>query len=237
MAITPDTSGKAFPPIKGIPFWDQAALEKVDTSAPGPGPNQGVGKASQAPGIITALPEDPYSPWPEELSLWDTIKLAGMRAPGIARVEGGRGRRVPSMIVPGASGSAPTFLGEDAVEFFIHLTIWTPKQWYWLQQLITLISPPPTALIRPKGIKVDYPGLALLNIYDIYVVRIAIPKPDEYQRGHIEIHCTEFLPFLNVGSGPLKPSAEVTLNPDGSNTVNSRPPPSSPLLNSIGPNP
>lgn len=220
--------------MKTIPYWDQAALIPLREGILGVGP----GKADfVAPGIITALPESPNEPWPPELSPWDTIIIGGIRAPGLARVSGGRGRRLPTMIIPGASGSSTDFLGEDPVAFTIQLTLWTPKQWAWLQDFIKPLLPPPTALIHPVAVKVYYPGLALLNVYDIYINRIAIPQPDAYQRGHIEISCSEFMPFLNTGASPLLPGTEIRTNPDGTTTITSKPPPPTPLLNSLGPNP
>lgn len=220
--------------MKTIPYWDQSALIPIREGIVGIGP----GRADfVAPGIISALPESPDEPWPPELSQWDTIIIGGIRAPGLARVTGGRGRRLPAMIIPGGSGAAPNFLGEDPVSFQISLTLWTPKQWLWLQDFIKPLLPPPTALIHPVAVKVYYPGLALLNVYDIYINRVAIPHPDEYQRGHIEIMCSEFMPFLNTGAGPLQSATEINKTPSGGYIMFSRPPPPSPLLNSLGPNP
>lgn len=202
--------------LRGPPFWDQAAASParpIDTVAPG---------TLVAPGIITALPESPLDPWPPELSLWDTIKIAGMRAPGLPRVLGGKGKRIQVKLSAGSNGAVPTYLGEDPCDFSIRLTIWTPNQWKWLKQFVDLISPPATVRIAPKIAKVEYPALALIGIYDMYVVRVAIPTVDDQGRGTQEISCVEYLPSVYTTAGPMEATPEVVTNPDGTMTVTSK---------------
>lgn len=221
--------------MSSIGFWDQSALVLTGGGPSSPGgliSNQiapGVFSAgSVAPGITTALPETPNDPWPDNLSPWDTIILAGMRAPGIASLKGGRGKRIVPQETPGASGQIPIFYGYDCAEFSVELKIWTPKQWIWLQTLIKLIMPPPSAKVQPKAVKVDYPSLALLNIYDIYVVHVKLPVVDRYGMMTIEIPCLEYLLPTDVGAGPLQASAEVKVNPDGTLNTQTRTPPTPP---------
>lgn len=210
------------------PFWDQPALV----------PNDGPGGVSRliAQGIFTALPESANDPWPDYLSPWDTIKLAGMRAPGVPRVHGGRGKRFHPQVTPGLNGHVPNFYGYDCAEFTIKLTIWTPAQWAWLYDLVSLVMPPPSSKIQPVAIKVDYPSLRLLNIYDCYVIRVAIPDlHEEKQIVTIEIPCVEYLLPTGLGATPLEPATEITTNADGTQTVSSKAPVADPSTTAVGP--
>lgn len=218
---------------KAPPYWESSALKPASELPPG-NPLFGA-RGLVGFGILTALPESPNEPWPDYLSQWDTIKLAGMRAPGIARVHGGRGKRFNPQVTIGLNGHVPNFLGYDCGTFTIKLTIWTPAQWAWLYQLIQLIMPPPTAKIQPVAIKVDYPALQALNIYDCYVVHVAIPDLHDNEIVTIDIPCVEYLLPTGLGAGPLEASTDRVDNPDGTISVSTKPPPADPSVTSIGP--
>lgn len=218
-------------------FWDQPAL-KAASELP-PGSNQiAPGQFSNgliAFGIYTALPESPNDPWPDYLSPWDTIKMAGMRAPGIARVHGGRGRRFNPQVSAGSSGALPNSFGYDPGDFTVTLTLWTPAQWRWLYDFIQLISPPPSAKVQPKAVKVEYEGLKFLNLYDCYVIRVAIPEIKPDGSGTIVIPCSEYLLPQGEGAQPLQPNTEYKENGDKTMTVSSRTLPPDPSVTSSGP--
>lgn len=222
---------------KAPPFWDQPALKPASEYPSGSNQiSPGVFSSGLiASGIQTALPESPNDPWPDSLSPWDTIKVAGMRAPGIARIHGGRRKRFNPQIIPGLNGHVPNFYGYDCAEFTIKLTIWTPAQWAWLYQFIALIQPPPTSKIQPLAVKIDYPSLRLMNVYDCYVVHVSIPELHDKQEVTIDIPCVEYLLPTGLGPGPLQPATEVKTNADGTNTVSSKQPPADPSITSIGP--
>jgi len=240
MAVTPPTGPgglgtQAAATFKGIPFWDEGAypfgtVVSVD-------PNTGAKTISQAPapGIITLLPETPNGPWLDDISEWETIYFNGMMAPGIARVKGGRRRRIDLRITPGASGATASNMGYDPGEFTVTLTLWTAKQWKWLQDMMGMLLPPPTAKVQPRSVKVNYPALRIVGITDCYIESVAIPEVNEQQIGRVEFDCLEFLPQQNEGGGVLAPASEWTQNPDGTWSSVSRSPPADPSITSIAP--
>lgn len=237
MALTPNITGPqaaaAVPQNRtSIPFWDQGAFPVVTTTDPQTG--LGTDGYLPAPGIITLLPESPNDPWPDGVSLWNTIKFNGVRAPGIAQVRGGRRRRIDLRLTPGSSGATASNMGYDPGDFTVVLTLWTPRQWAWWQNMVYMLNPPPTAKVQPVAVKVDHPGLKSIGVTDCYVESIAIPEISDRQEMRIEIDCIEFLPQLNEGVGGPKPAAEPTFNPDGTITVSSRQMPPDPSTTSVG---
>jgi hypothetical protein len=69
-------------------------------------------------GYVSLVPRT-YQPYPNHLSQFDTITLAGRRAPGLARVEGGRRHRFDHKPSLGVTGEAPSWLGVDPGEITI----------------------------------------------------------------------------------------------------------------------
>jgi len=140
-----------------IPFWDQAAYSEVSTRDP----QTGVTSSSRttAPGIWSHPALDGWQvPWPAELSQWETIVIAGIRAPGICRVDGGRRRRIDHKEMFGASGMPITDGGLLPAQFTITITIWTWSQLVQLGKLYQLLMPKPS---RPLTLN---PTIANANI-------------------------------------------------------------------------
>lgn len=235
MAVQPPSlSGKAAATLATIPFWD---LQAYPASSSTIDPKTGAITITPgiATGIYTTLPEGPNDPWPENISIWNTIKLGGMRAPGLVQLTGGRGKRIDANKVPGASGYMPSFMGYDAGEFEIKIKIWTAKQFIWLQQFLNLVAPPPSAKIQVRAVKADHPALALIQVYDIFVHKLGLATIDEQGFLHIPIYAAEYLPPLFNQTGPIQPGYEVTTNADGTQTVSSKTPPLGPHLTSTHP--
>lgn len=238
MAIqAPPLTAQALGTMGTIPFWDLSALQTVSSKDPLTGQQSDLSRTQQAtaPGIWTCLPENPNDPWPENVSIWNTIKLGGMRSPGVIQLTGGRAKRIDANKVPGASGYMPSYMGYDAGEFEIKVTIWTPKQFVWLLKFLNVISPPPSAKIQPRAVKADHPGLAMIQVYDVFVHKLGIPQISDHGSLEMIIYAAEFLPPLYAQTGPIQPGYEVINNPDGTQTVNVKPLPVSPAVNSIGP--
>lgn len=124
-------------------FWDPGAYPAVSTRDP----TTGVTSTGHqpAPGIIVPpAMEQPSFPWPDELSSFETITFAGVRAPGICRIRGVR-RLIHDLRQPyGASGATNSISGQANAEFEITLTLWTARHFALLQQLYQLLFPPPT---------------------------------------------------------------------------------------------
>lgn len=211
-----------------LPWWDPGAFPQVTTV--GPNGQQGTG-TQPAPGIWTLIPETPSQAWPDQLSPWDCIYFSGQRAPGIARVDGGRRRRIDHRQSPGASGETAANMGYDPGEFTITLTIWTSMQWAALQQLMSTIQPPPTAKVQPKAVKVQHPALNVLNIYDVYIEGIELPKHIGKQVFEIVIDAVEFLLPENEGNAKIPYSVDQL--PNGKYVV--RTVPADPSTTSTGP--
>ena len=100
-----------------LPFWD---------------PGSFLGPPPQNPDISqpvrTAIPEPPGGGFDPSISSWETIYFAGVRAPGVCRVEGGRRRLIDPRMIPGSSGQLPAVLAFMPAEFRVILLLWTSKQ-------------------------------------------------------------------------------------------------------------
>jgi hypothetical protein len=230
----PSLAAQAAGSMRTIPFWDLQAFPAASSTV-----DQNTGAITVSPGkaegIYTSLPENPNDPWPENISTWNTIKLGGMRAPGIVYLTGGRGRRIDANRVPGASGYMPSFMGYDAGEFVITVKIWTAKQFAWLVEFLNLISPPPSAKIEARAVKADHPALALIQVYDVFVHKLGLAQIDDHGVLTLPIYTAEYLPPLFNQVGPIQPGYEKVTNPDGTYTVSAKTPPAPPSTTSIGP--
>ena len=174
-------------------------------------------------GYWSALPRT-LLPYPDTLSPWDAISFSGQRAPGIARVEGGRRHRFDHKPSLGVTGEAPTWLGVDPGEITITLKIWTPEHWSDLQRLLPQILPPHTAKISPRAVDVAYPPLNVIGITQIYVLGVEVPHllgPGDAVE--IKIDAWEYMPLQAVVAQPPLPAA-----PDGPITGAIRAPPTKP---------
>jgi len=215
--------------MSSLPFWDSGAILP-------PSPTTLV---KSVPGIQSFIAgEQAAAPWPDELSPWETLTLAGVRVPGVAKVEGGRRRRLDHRTSAGASGETASDMGYDPGEFTITLTLWTPMQFLALQNMIPLIQPPATAKVQPKAVKISHPACALLNIYDVYIESIDFPRHVGKQIFEVVLQCFEFMPPIIVGDLKFDSSVDVELSSTGAYLApksSARQPPPDPSSTNVAP--
>ncbi len=142
--------------MSNVPFWDPGAYPAVSTRDPKTGVTSTGSQPAQG---IVAFPasEDPTMPWPDELSLWETIYFNGQRAPGLCRVRGGRRRRLDSKTAFGSSGSAVTSGGYEPAEFQITLRLWSAVHFSRWCALVNVLFPRAT-LPQPTGLAPQQTG-------------------------------------------------------------------------------
>lgn len=142
-----------------LPFWDPGAIDA----------------AGKTPGIISLLPPG-SSPYPNELSAWDVITLNGVRAPGSARLEGGKHIPYDRKAALGLLVGAASLFVFDPVTFTLTLSLWTPEQWDALQKLTPQILPAPGPNPDPRAVKVEYPSLQWLGVDTVYFEGAELPR-------------------------------------------------------------
>ena len=183
--------------------WAQAvrAASGPAVGVPGDALARSTGPLSDG-GALSLLPPT-GAPLPDWISPWDTITLAGLRLPGIARVEGGRRHRYDHKTTLGAVGEAATFLGVDPGEITITLTLWIASQWAELQDILPRILPPPSPKMQPRAVDVVHGPLNVLNIDQIYLVGCMVPQVTS-PGGPVEvkINAWEYLPQVALVPDP-----------------------------------
>jgi hypothetical protein len=134
--------------VSGPTFWDPSVISVI----PGFNATVGIGSAN-APlfgGTTSFLGADqPFAPWPDEVSPWERITFNGVRAPGICEVTGGKRKRLDHRMTPGASGASTTVLGYDLAEFIVSLKLWTPSQWAAFLKLVPILHATPAVQQPP----------------------------------------------------------------------------------------
>jgi hypothetical protein len=202
-----------------LPFWDPGATRTDNPNKLGPG-------------IQTFIPEGASDPLPDGVSDWEVIYFNNARAPGICRVDGGRRRLIDHRGTPGASGEIAALMAYQLAEFSVSLTIWTPLQWFTLQQLVDTIYPKPTqttATLRVPTVSVRHPAFQLLHVSDVYVVDFRTPRHIGFQVMEAVIDLVEFQAPVNEGvrqfagaidngNGTFTPAPARALPPDPSTT-------------------
>jgi hypothetical protein len=87
--------------------------------------------------------------------------------------------------------------------------------------MMATLQPPPTAKIQPKAVKVQHPALNAINVYEIYVESIEIPKHVGKQIIEVTIDAVEYL--LPENEGNAKVNFAVDTLPNGQFVVRSLP--------------
>jgi hypothetical protein len=167
-----------------LPFWDPGAITTNDNGE------------KDAPALLTFIPPNDV-PWPDELSPWEMIVLNGIRAPGLARLEGGKHIPYDRKAALGQLVGAASFFVFDPVSFSLTLTIWTPEQWTELQELLPQIMPPPGPNPNPRAVRAEHPALALLGVDTIYFEGAEMPRfrpPPNQQICDLVFQCYEWRP-------------------------------------------
>lgn len=84
-------------------------------------------KARSASGQVIASSTGGVPFWGDDPTSWDTVILAGMKLPGIAKVKGRCRRGHERKRIAGKHGATFTFTGDEPMEFDISLKLWTAE--------------------------------------------------------------------------------------------------------------
>jgi hypothetical protein len=193
-----------------LPFWDPGAAQQSGQTTQG-------GAVTSAkttyPAILTAIPDLSSQQLDDAISPWEVVYFGKIRAPGIARVDGGRRRIVDPRMIPGSSGQIPTVMAFMPAEFQITLTMWTNQQWSAWQNLVLLLYPKPQpsqiaaqTTFNLTAVDVQHPAFAALSVTSVYVVDVRAPRQVAPQVLEATIDCIEFLPPMNEGVKPIQSS-------------------------------
>jgi hypothetical protein len=200
-----------------IPFWDPGAIDAD----------------GKAPGITSVLPSS-TAPFPDELSPWDVITLNGVRAPGSARLEGGKHIPYDRKAAIGQLVGAASLFVFDPVSFSLILTLWTPQQWDELQQMTPQILPPPGPNPQPRAVKVEYPSLAWIGVDTIYFEGAELPRMTVKGAMEFTFTCYEWRPPLPVTPVDIGSPLPQGNRPGATQPTNTVTPPSQ-STTSLGP--
>jgi hypothetical protein len=209
-------------------FWDEAAIVRG-----GDGADQDV-----APGIYTGVPVYSEGALPENVSPWDIIYLDGRRAPGIARVEGGRHLNIDIPKVIGQLIPEARLLNFDPVPFTVTLTIWHPDQFTDLRFLLARVLPPPgqNPVLRP--VRVSHPALDLIGVTTIYVQGLELPRHLGKGIQEFTLQCYEWNPDIEVRvQDAATPLPDSTVPNQSVQAALVKPTPPSADPSRLGPNP
>ena len=167
------------------PFWDDPIYENNDVNRP--------------LGIIGDL----YGS-----SAWDRVILQGQRLPGLWEATATPAVQIDVQKPNGFDGAALISRGYVPAGITITGRIWTPAQWLMFQRLIPTFWAPPNHIAvndvkkqkgqiegKQKSVKVDYPGLAALNIHWLVIKQITPPE-NTSEKGvrQIKIIAIEYVP-------------------------------------------
>jgi hypothetical protein len=196
-------------------FWDEPAIDVTGNPA--------------APGIWTALPTRDR-PLPQGISPWDVVYLNDVRAPGVARLEGGRHIPYDRKAALGLLVGAASFFVFDPVEFTLILTLWHPDQWTELHDLVPQLLPDPGPNPKPRAVRVGHPATQMLKVSTVYFEAMEMPRHIGNQIVEVRFQCFEWSPPVPVktqdvdsavpASGrPGTPAAPATPTAGGSGSM------------------
>lgn len=179
-------------------FWDESAIDLNGQTA--------------APGIWTALPTRDKS-LPQGVSPWDVIYLNDVRAPGAARLQGGRHIPYDRRAALGQLIAQPSLFVFDPVAFTLTLTLWHPDQWTELHDLMPQILPDPGPNPKPRAVRANHPALQLLKVNTIYFEGADFPRHIGNQIVEIDFQCFEWSPPVPVKSQDIDSPLPASVRP------------------------
>lgn len=161
---------------------------------------------------------------------WDTIFLAGIQMPGLARIEGDLKRMVDKKKASGVNGARVTHKGFDAAEFSIVVQLWEKSHLPAFEKIVALFKPKSGS--APKSVDCYHPALEMLRITSCEILSISFLR--HAGRGIYEttLKCIEWVPPKKVGVSTSK-AAEPSLS--SFDTAIPRPPAPSTDSATIGP--
>lgn len=123
-------------------------------------------------------------------ALWDRVKIGGLVMPGRAEISGSIKQKMKLNDAAGQNGSTGTFMGWQATEFDIQLTMWRPEHLHTFRQLILGRIRPPEHKGKPEVHDISHPLLDLFGIRRVYITECSFPKRNG-QTLEASIHCID----------------------------------------------
>lgn len=157
--------------------------------------------------------------WGSNPDAWDTVIINGRtRLPGLAKLSGSIKRQVDKKKPAGRHGTSVTYLGTEAAEFEIKLSLWTAEHLSAFTSMIrAIMSKQPEklgattqnkTLIKAPIIDVYHPLLAIYGVTRMHVLSQKMPEMTEPGVYEASLECLEYLP-------PEKSKAQKVNTPNG----------------------
>jgi hypothetical protein len=181
-------------------FWDEPAID--------------LDGVPSAPGIWTALPTRD-KPLPAGISPWDVIYFNDVRAPGAARLQGGRHIPYDRKAALGQLVGAASLFVFDPVAFTLTLRLWHPDQWTELQDLLPQILPDPGPNPKPRAVRASHPALQLLKVSTLYFEGADFPRESQPGVFEFDFQCFEWSPPVPVKSQDIDSPLPASVRPGG----------------------
>jgi hypothetical protein len=141
---------------------------------------------------------------------WNTVVLAGIKVPGLAKVVGNVSRKLDVKNAKGVDGATVTDDGADPSKIEITILLRSRAEWASFQQLIPLLNPN-VKKGTAAAIDVSYPSLSLYGIRQMYVEEMSTPVDGSVsQTKEVTIRGMGWLP------PPAKPKSSKSATPDTS---------------------
>ena len=134
--------------------------------------------------------------WATSPEVWDTLVLAGVSMPGVARVAVSRTRKLEIKGARGSDGAVYTITGYDPAEVSITLTMHTEAQFVEAVKILEALGPGVASAKKAKSLAVDisHPQTQLgAPISSIIIESVAHDMPDN-GIFTLQIKAHEFLP-------------------------------------------
>jgi hypothetical protein len=135
---------------------------------------------------------------------WESVRLADVDLPGKCTVRSGKGRKLEVHQAQGANVEQLNDLGAETDEVLIVCQMWMPAHLERYADLVKAIEVKGGPRGKPRALKIDHPGLALLGIDSIYVTHITVPEPVGKGVMEFSVRGSEFKPA--TGQPALLPS-------------------------------
>lgn len=137
------------------------------------------------------------------LSAWDTVFVAGVALPGLARVSGkGVEHTIDVKKSPGKDGATFTDLGRELAHFSIVLVLQSQEEWDAFETSRSTLQPL-NATGKLQALSVAHPVINVLGVRSLYFTRIGVPHPGSVIGTYeVELETLEYKPpKATAGSG------------------------------------
>lgn len=159
--------------------------------------------------------------WGNDPASWDTVRIGSYTLPGVARLSGAIKRRVDRKKSTGKHGSTVTYLGDEAAEFTITVTMWTSihlESFYQIVNWLKSLKPERAAglsssqKISAKVVPVYHPALSVFSVTLAHVLEYGLPEPDgDDGKFRASLKCLQYIPpSVASGGGVSTPTGPTT---------------------------